>query len=117
MKALRPLWSTHKERIVHPGIGAVGRGFKLRCSTEIERRISVFVLSTANDAAVAHVDVDAIVGLDAVDGLQFRAIQGRVGQLVVGTAVEDSALQQRPLEGSYVIGMTVRRPCCVSPTE
>ena len=44
-------------------------------------------------------DVDAVVRLDAVDGLQFCAVVG-VGQLVVGSPVQDGTLQQRALEGS-----------------
>ena len=50
-------------------------------------------------------DVDAIVGLDAIDGFEFGAA-GTVGYLVVGSAIDDGTLDIR-----------VRRPCCVSPQE
>ena len=43
-------------------------------------------------------NVDAVIGTDAVDGLQFRALF--CVQLVVGSAVDDGAFQFRALEGS-----------------
>ena len=45
-------------------------------------------------------NVDAVVGLDAVDGFYFIAASGV--QLIVSTAVDDGALQQRALEGAII---------------
>lgn len=45
-------------------------------------------------------NVDAIVCLDAVDGFYFIAASGV--QLIVSTAVDDGAFQQRALEGAII---------------
>lgn len=72
-------------------------GFGQQC-LEVEHGLAILVLSAVDDATVADVDVDAVVGLDAVDGLQLGT--AALGQLPVGTAVEDGAFQTRSLKGS-----------------
>ena len=44
-------------------------------------------------------DIDTIVGLDAIDGLDFRTSLG-IGQLIVGTAIDNRSLDTRTLKGS-----------------
>lgn len=89
-----PFWLANEEGIVQPRILAVGRSFKLGSSLEIEG------LSCADKSTVAHVDVDTIVRPDGIDGFQFRARTVGTAQLVVGSATENGALQQRPFEGA-----------------
>ena len=72
MELLREVWGTDEQCVVQPAVLAVGRGLELWCRLKIERRLAVSILSTGNDAAVAHVDIDVVVSLDAVDGFQFR---------------------------------------------
>ena len=88
----REVRSTDKEGIVQPAVFAVSRCLKLRCCLEVERGLSVGIRSVGDNAAVAYVDIDAIVCLDAVDSLQLRTALG-VGYLVVSTTVDDSAFQ------------------------
>ena len=89
-----------EEGIVEPGVLAVAVGLELRSGPEVELRIAFLVLAGADDATVADVDVDAVVGLDGVDGLQFGAVQAFVAQLIVGAAVQDGSFQQGAFEGA-----------------
>lgn len=61
-------------------------------------RISLCILSIIYYTLVANVNVDAVVGPDAVDGLQFRS--AFCVQLVIGPSVNDGTLQLGSLEGS-----------------
>ena len=103
LEALREGWGTKEERVVEPGIFAVAGCLELWCATEIERGIAFFVLSTGYDASVADVDVDAVVGLDAIDGFEFGAA-GAVGYLIVGTAIDDGSLDIRTFESAACNG-------------
>ena len=86
-------------RVVQPTVTAVSWCLKLGCSLEVERGLAFSILTITDDAAIAHVDVDAVVRLDAVDGLQFRTVVG-IGQLIVGPSVQDGTLQQWSFKGS-----------------
>ena len=48
-------------------------------------------------------DIYAVVGLDAVDGFNFGAPFG-IGHLIVGSAVDDGAFQQRSFKGAACDG-------------
>ena len=80
-------------------LNPVGGSLELRGAAEVELWATLLVLPVGDDAPVADVDVHAVVGADAVDGLYLGAPL-RVGQLVVGTAIQDGAFQQWPLEGA-----------------
>jgi len=58
------------------------------------------VLAIGDDAAIADMDVDTIVGLDAIDGFKFRAVSGTVAKLVVSSAIDDGALDIWTFEGA-----------------
>ena len=81
----------HVDGIVEPGVFAVHRGFELGSCAEIELGTAFAILTHTNEATVAHVDVDAIVGADAVNGFQLGAAMGIVLQLVVGSAGQNGA--------------------------
>ena len=99
LEALREGGGTKEERVVEPGIFAVAGCLELWCATEIERGIAFFVLATGYDASVADVDIDTVIGLDAIDSLELGAT-GAVGYLIVGTAIDDGSLDIRPFEST-----------------
>ena len=59
--------------MVKPAIWAVFWCLKLRGSLEIESWLVVFVLTVADEASIADVDISAVVGQNAVNSLYFRA--------------------------------------------
>ena len=99
LELLGELWGTDEEGVVQPTVLAVCGCLELGSSKEVERGFAVGILTTGYDTTIANVDVDAIVSLDAIDGLQFGASLG-VGQLIVGTAIDDGTLDARTLEGA-----------------
>ena len=103
LELLVPLGLADIEGVVQPRIGTIGRGLELRGRLEVEGRLYRHVLRvpalrvtrlrSGNDTTVAHVDVSAVVSLDAVNGFQLGAAAIGIGQLVVGPAIQDGALQ------------------------
>ena len=67
-------------------------------SAEVEVGLAIGILSVGDDATITHVDIDTIVGLDAVDGLELCATFGI--QLIIGTTIYDGSLDARAFEGA-----------------
>lgn len=89
-----------KDGVVEPGVWAVGRSLEGGGGAEVVGVLAVLVAARPDDAAVADVDVHAVVRLDAVDGFEFGAVALLIDQLVVGAAAEDGAVDERALEGA-----------------
>jgi len=53
-----------EKRVVEPVVLAVARRFKFWCAAEVEVRRSVWILASHNQAAVAYVNVHAVIGFD-----------------------------------------------------
>ena len=87
-----PCWRADEEGVVEPGVLAVDGRLELRGGLEIECGSSLCVGAAMDDASVAHVDIDPVIGPYGVDGFQLRASLA-VGQLVVGSAVDDGAFE------------------------
>lgn len=87
-----------EEGVVEPGVFAVARRLEFRRGAEIEAGLAVLVLPHHDEAAVADVDIDAVVGLDRIDGLDLRAAVLAVVELVVGAAGEDLAFHRGAFE-------------------
>ena len=71
MELLGELGGTDEEGVVQPTILAVCGCLELGSSTEVEGGLAVSILATGYDATIANVDVDTIVGLDAIDGFLY----------------------------------------------
>ena len=93
-------YGADEEGVVEPCILAVGWGLEGWCCTEIVGLLAVLVDTLPDEATVAHMDADAVVGADAVDGFEFGAVALLIDQLVVGAAAEDGAVDERALEGA-----------------
>lgn len=78
----------------------VGWGFEGGGSAEVVGLLTVFVDALPDEAAVADMDADAVVGADAVDGFEFGTVTLLIDELVVGTAGEDLTMDQRTFEGA-----------------
>ena len=99
LELLGEFWGADEEGVVQPTVLAVCGCLELGSSTEVEGGLAVSILATGYDATIANVDVDTVVSLDAIDSLQFGASLS-VGQLVVGTAIDDGTLDAGTLEGA-----------------
>lgn len=58
-----------EEGVVEPGITAIFGGLKLRGGLEVGHGLPVFIKPVVAEPTIADVDIHAIIGLDAVDGL------------------------------------------------
>ncbi len=67
---------------------------------EIRGGLPVNVAAVGYDAPVAHMDVGAVIGTNAVDGLQLCTAAVAAGQLIVDPARKNGPLYARPLESS-----------------
>ncbi len=74
-----------KNGVVEPSVRTVLGCFELRSRTEIELRLSLFVLACVNETAVTDMDIHTIISTDAVDGFHFRTSVSLILQLIVCT--------------------------------
>ena len=93
-------YGADEEGVVEPGIGAVGWGLEGWCCTEIVGLLAMLVDTLPDEATVAHMDADAVVGADAVDGFEFCAVALLIDELIVGTTCQDLSVNQRAFEGT-----------------
>ena len=93
-------YGADEDGVVEPCILAVGWGLEGWCCTEIVGLLAVLVDALPDEATVAHVNADAVMGADAVDGFEFGAVTLLVDELIVGTAGEDLTMDQRTFEGA-----------------
>ena len=70
---MSPFGFADKEGIIQPSVFAFGRGLKLGRGLEIELGLAAGILAVGDNASVAHVDIYSVIGLNAVDSLQFGA--------------------------------------------
>ena len=82
-----------EEALIHPGVLAVLRCLELRSAAEIHP-----FGTHLDDAAVAYVDADPVIGPDAVDGFDFGATI--VLHLVIGASGKYLSLDVGALECS-----------------
>jgi len=71
LEVLHPFRLTDKQRVVQSGIAAILRCLKLWCRLKVIIRITLRIFSVAYQSPVTYMDIDAIVRLDAVDGLEL----------------------------------------------
>ena len=93
-------YGADEEGVVEPGVLTVGRGFEGRGGTEIVGVLAMLVDALPDEATVAHVNADAVVGADAVDGFEFGAVALLIDELIVGTTCQDLTMDQRTFEGA-----------------
>ena len=82
-----------EETLVHPGIFAVLWRFELRSAAEIHT-----FGPHLDDAAVAYVDADSVIGADAINGLDLGSAV--VLHLVICASRQNFSLYAGPLEGT-----------------
>ena len=88
LEFLVPFRSTNKEAVVQPSIATVCWSLELWCCLEIERRITILVLSAIDNTPVTDMDIDTIVRLDAIDGFQFCTAAISISQLIVRSTIQ-----------------------------
>ena len=93
-------YGADEEGVVEPGVLTVGWGFEGRGGAEVVGLLAVLVDALPDEAAVADMDADAVVGADAVDGFEFCAVALLIDELIVGTTCQDLSVNQRTFEGA-----------------
>ena len=101
---LGEIWCTKEERIVQPSVFTISWSLELGSCLEVKRWLAIGILITVNDSTITNVDNNAVVCLDTVDGLEFCAINGCIGNLVISATIDNRSLNIRPFESAACNG-------------